>query len=80
MNKEETKQKTFQGKVISTKMDKTAIVSVQRFIKHEKYKKYLKISKKFKAHDEDNSAVVGTEVTIVETRPMSKDKHFKILK
>lgn len=80
MNKEESKQKTFQGKVISTKMDKTAIVSVQRFIKHEKYKKYLKISKKFKAHDEDNSAVVGTEVTIVETRPMSKDKHFKILK
>ena len=65
---------------MSDKMDKTAVVAVTRFVKHEKYKKYLKITKKFKAHDEDNSAKMGDKVSIVETRPISKDKHFTIVK
>ena len=68
------------GKIVSDKMDKTAVVLVTRFMKHPKYKKHVKISKKYKAHDETNSAHVGDAVTIVETRPISKDKHFKIIK
>jgi small subunit ribosomal protein S17 len=72
--------KTLKGTVVSDKMDKTAVVLVTRFVMDPKYKKYVKNSKKYKAHDEDNSAKIGDEVTIVETRPISKDKHFKIVK
>jgi len=74
------KQKTISGTVVSTKMDKTAVVAVTRFVKHAKYHKYFKITKKFKAHDADNSAVVGSKVEIKQTRPISKDKHFTIIK
>ena len=74
------KQKTISGTVVSTKMDKTAVVAVTRFVKHAKYHKYFKITKKFKAHDADNSAVVGSKVEIKQTRPISKDKHFTIVK
>ncbi len=69
-------KKTLKGTVLSNKMDKTAVVAVTRFVKHSKYKKYYKITKKFKAHDENNSAQVGEQVSIVETRPVSKDKQF----
>ena len=80
MTTETTKQKkTLKGKVLSNKMDKTAVVAVTRFVKHSKYKKYFKITKKFKAHDENNTAQVGDTVAIVETRPISKDKHFAIV-
>jgi small subunit ribosomal protein S17 len=72
--------KILKGTILSNKMDKTVVVAVTRFVKHPKYKKYLKITKKYKAHDEDNSAVVGTNVSIVETRPISKDKHFALVK
>lgn len=72
-------QKTLKGTVISDKMDKTAVVAVTRFVKHPKYKKYFKITKKFKAHDENNIAKVGDTVAIVETRPISKDKRFAIV-
>jgi small subunit ribosomal protein S17 len=75
-----TTKKTLKGTVVSNKMDKTAVVAVTRFVKHPKYKKYFKITKKFKAHDEDNAANVGDKVAIVETRPLSKDKHFAIVK
>ena len=75
-----TNNKTIKGTVVSTKMDKTAVVRVTRFVKHSKYLKYLKISKKFKAHDEENSAVVGSEVLIKEVRPISKDKRHTIVK
>ena len=74
------KQKTISGTVVSNKMDKTAVVAVTRFVKHAKYHKYFKITKKYKAHDEGNEAVIGSKVEIKETRPMSKDKRFVIVK
>lgn len=77
----ETKQnkKILSGIVVSDKMNKTVVVSVTRFVKHPKYKKFIKISKNYKAHDEENKHKVGERVEIVETKPMSKDKHFKVV-
>ena len=68
------------GLVVSDKMDKTVVVAVTRFVQHPKYKKYYKITKKFKAHDENNEAKVGDIVNLKETRPLSKDKRFEIIK
>ena len=68
------------GVVVSDKMDKTVVVSVSNFIKHPKYGKYYKVSKKYKAHDEENKFKVGDKVEIIETRPISKDKKFKVVK
>lgn len=73
-------KKILKGIVVSDKMDKTVVVSVSRFEKHAKYQKYLKINKKYKAHDETNSCKVGDSVSIVESRPLSKDKHFVVVK
>jgi small subunit ribosomal protein S17 len=73
-------KKKIDGVVVSNKMDKTVVVNAQRFVKHKKYGKYYKIDKKFKAHDENNEYKVGDKVTIEETRPISKDKNFKVLK
>ncbi len=78
METKATTKKTLKGTVVSDKMDKTAVVAVTRFVKHSKYKKYFKITKKYKVHDETNSVKVGDQVAIVETRPISKDKHFAI--
>lgn len=79
-NKEiKNKKKRFSGVVVSDKMDKTALVLVTRFVKHPKYKKFIKISKKLKAHDEENKYKEGDKVIIEETRPISKDKAFKII-
>ena len=72
--------KSLQGVVVSDKMDKTVVVSVSRFIKHPKYGKFYKVSKKFKAHDEENAFHTGDKVEIMETRPISKDKKFKVVK
>ncbi len=74
-----TKSKTLKGIVVGDKMQKTVVVSVSRFVKHPKYGKYYKVSKKYKAHDEDNAFKVGDSVEIVETRPISKDKKFKVV-
>ncbi len=71
---------TLKGVVVSDKMDKTVVVSVSRFIKHPLYGKFYKVSKKYKAHDEDNKFKTGDTVEIVETRPISKDKKFKVVK
>ncbi|MCC7436555.1 30S ribosomal protein S17 [Candidatus Nomurabacteria bacterium] len=79
MTKTTTQKKTIKGTVVSDKMDKTVVVAVTRFVKHPKYQKYLKITKKYKAHDEANASKVGDAVEIVETRPMSKDKHFSVV-
>ncbi len=68
------------GVVVSDKMNKTVVVSVSRFVKHPLYGKFYKISKKYKAHDEGNTFKVGDSVEIVETRPISKDKRFKVVK
>ena len=80
-NKNDTKTggRTFTGVVVSDKMNKTRVVKVESFSKHPKYGKFLRTSKKFKAHDEDNATKVGDKVIIVECRPMSRDKHFVIL-
>ena len=67
------------GVVVGDKMDKTVVVLVSRYVKHPKYKKYIRRDKKFKAHDEENKYHVGDPVTIEETRPLSKDKHFKVV-
>ena len=73
------KSNILKGVVVSDKMDKTIVVSVSRFIKHPKYGKYYKVSKKYKAHDEDNAHKTGETVEIIETRPISKNKRFKVL-
>lgn len=75
----ENKENILKGVVISDKMNKTIVVSVSRFIKHPKYGKYYKVSKKYKAHDEENKYKVGDNVEIVETRPISKDKKFSVI-
>ncbi len=76
---EERKGNTLKGVVVSDKMDKTVVVSVSRFVKHPKYGKFYNISKKYKAHDEDNKYKIGDKVEIVETKPISKDKRFKVI-
>ncbi|MEK9181751.1 MAG: 30S ribosomal protein S17 [Patescibacteria group bacterium] len=67
------------GVVVGDKMDKTVVVSVSRFVKHPLYGKFYKISKKYKAHDAENKYKIGDKVEIVETRPISKDKRFKVI-
>lgn len=79
MNKTETKGKILKGIVVSDKMKDTCVVSVVRFVKHAKYKKYYKVSKKYKAHDAGNKKKIGDKVSIIETRPVSKDKHFAVV-
>ncbi|MCS6788960.1 MAG: 30S ribosomal protein S17 [Patescibacteria group bacterium] len=73
------KKKKLEGVVVSDKMNKTRLVLVERFKKHPKYLKYFKVSKKFKAHDENNEYHVGDKVIIEETRPISKEKRWKII-
>lgn len=68
-----------QGKVVSDKMNKTRVVEVERLKKHPRYEKYYKVSKRFKAHDENNEYHIGDEVIIEETRPLSKEKRWKII-
>ena len=71
--------KVLKGVVVSDKMDKTIVVEVTRFVEHKKYGKRIKKTKNYKAHDELNSKKVGDTVEIEETRPISKDKKFKVL-
>jgi small subunit ribosomal protein S17 len=66
------------GVVVSDKMDKTVVVKVDRLVKHPVYNKYIKKTAKYKAHDEDNACKIGDRVVIVETRPLSKDKFWKV--
>jgi small subunit ribosomal protein S17 len=75
-----TNKKEKKGVVISTKMDKTAIVKVYRTVQHPFYKKTIKKATKFKVHDENNQAQVGDLVLIAETRPISKEKRWRIVK
>lgn len=76
---ERKERKQYVGKVVSDKMDKTITVEIATQRQHKKYKKRLKYSTKFKAHDEDNVAKEGDIVRIMETRPLSKDKRFRLL-
>ncbi len=80
IQKEKTnKGSVLKGVVVSDKMDKTVVVSVSRFVKHPLYGKFYKISKKYKAHDEENKYKIGDSVEIIETKPISKDKRFKVV-
>ena len=72
-------RKTRVGKVVSDKMDKTVVVSIQDNVKHPLYKKIIKRSVKFKAHDEKNECGIGDRVMIMETRPISKDKTWRVV-
>lgn len=74
------KTKTREGVVVSNAMDKTVIVTVSRLVKHPQYKKYVKRRTRFKAHDENNECNVGDRVSIAETRPLSKQKRWRIQK
>ncbi len=74
------KRKQFVGIVVSDKMQKTVIVKTMHLSKHPKYGKITKKYNKFKAHDEKGTAKIGDTVAIEETRPLSKDKHFRVLK
>lgn len=73
-------RKTRIGKVISNKMSKTIVVAVETKIPHSQYKKIVANTKKFKAHDENNECSIGDTVEIVETRKISKDKYFRLLR
>jgi len=77
--KMESKGKLLKGVVVSDKMDKTVVVTVSRFVKHPLYGKFYKVSKKYKAHDEENKCKIGDKVEIIETQPISKDKRFKVV-
>ena len=73
------KIRSVQGKVVSDKMDKTVVVAVERKVPHALYNKPMVSTKRFKAHDENNECQVGDTVKIVETRPLSKDKCWRVV-
>ena len=68
------------GIVVSDKMDKTIVVKIEELEQHKLYKKSVKKTVKFKAHDENNEAHVGDKVSLMETRPLSKEKHWRLVK
>jgi small subunit ribosomal protein S17 len=72
-------RKTRTGKVVSDKMDKTIVVAVEDHVKHPLYKKIVKRTYKLKAHDEQNECRVGDTVKVMETRPLSKDKRWRLV-
>ncbi len=76
---ERNARKTRVGIVVSNKMDKTITVSVEDFVRHSLYGKAVKRTKKFKAHDEGNICSIGDKVRIMETRPLSKDKRWRLV-
>lgn len=78
-NKKEVQKRKLSGTIVSEKMAKTRVVVVERLKKDSKYHKYHKVSTKFKAHDENNEYRIGDKVVIEETRPISKDKRWKII-
>lgn len=80
MEEKRNNRKTKIGVVVSDKMQKTCVVSVVSNVKHPLYKKVVKITKKFKVHDENNDCKIGDTVEIMETRPISKTCHFRLLR
>lgn len=71
--------RVLRGKVVASKMTDTITVAVERYVKHPKYKKFLRRTKKYLVHDAGNTATVGQVVDIIETRPISKRKTFKLV-
>ena len=78
MENTQKKKKELIGLIVSDKMDKSVVVQVERFVQHTVYKKYIKRFKKYHAHDESNACNIGDTVRIVETRPLSKLKRFRV--
>lgn len=74
------KRRELRGTVVATKMQDTITVAVERYVMHPKYKKFMRRTKKFLVHDKGNTAKEGDKVTIRETRPISKRKHFELVK
>ena len=72
-------RKTRVGKVVSDKMDKTIVVAIEDNVKHPLYKKIVKRTYKLKAHDEENACQIGDKVKVMETRPLSKDKRWRVV-
>jgi small subunit ribosomal protein S17 len=79
MNVERNLRKTRTGKVVSDKMDKTIVVAIEDHVKHPLYKKIVKKTYKLKAHDENNECRKGDTVKVMETRPLSKDKRWRLV-
>ena len=79
METQNKKTRILKGVVVSDKMTKTVVVKVLSLKKHPKYKKYFKVSQKYKAHDEDNQYHTGDQILIKETRPMSKEKRWIVI-
>ena len=73
------KRRTKTGRVVSDKMDRTVVVSVERLRRHPIYKRVVRLSSKFKAHDEENTARVGDTVRIEESRPLSREKRWSVV-
>jgi small subunit ribosomal protein S17 len=80
MAAERGNRKVLKGVVVSDKMQKTAVVSVERKFRHPVYKKVIRIRKKYKAHNEENKAHIGDSVEMMETKPMSREKRWRIIK
>ena len=76
---ERNERKIRVGKVVSDKMDKTVVVSVENSFRHPLYGKITKLTKKYKAHDENNACAVGDKVKIMETRPLSREKRWRVV-
>ncbi|MEE8224855.1 MAG: 30S ribosomal protein S17 [candidate division NC10 bacterium] len=79
MMQQRSRRKVFTGTVVSDRMQKTVVVSVERFFRHPKYNKLLRRRTKLKAHDEEQKCRVGDKVRIMETRPLSRDKRWRII-
>lgn len=78
-SKQTHRGRTLTGTVVSAKMKDTVVVEVNRYVKHPKYRKYLRHTRRIKAHDAGNTKKEGERVTILECRPMSKEKHFRVI-
>ncbi|HEU4686579.1 MAG TPA: 30S ribosomal protein S17 [Nitrospira sp.] len=76
---EQTKRREWVGRVISNKMNKTVVVAVERSVVHPIYRKVMRRMTKLKAHDEQNACNIGDRVRMIETRPLSKEKHFRVV-
>lgn len=79
MEEKRNLRKTRTGIVVSDKMDKTVVVAIKERVKHPLYGKIVNRTKKFKVHDETNQCSVGDKVRVMETRPLSKDKHWRVI-
>lgn len=79
MSEQAVKRREWVGRVLSNKMNKTVVVAVERSMMHPIYRKVLRRITKFKAHDEQNVCQIGDQVRMVETRPISKEKHWRVV-